>query len=91
MDMDYRLSDLDWHKEDFLGSGVFADVFKGRLKMSNRTEDVALKYCKDPLSEKVVSDILLATFVLTAPYQPLEIQEFSWQFHQPLEITFQEN
>jgi hypothetical protein len=56
--MDYRLSDLDWHKEDFLGSGVFADVFKGRLKMSNRTEDVALKYCKDPLSEKVVSKSL---------------------------------
>ena len=59
MEMDYRLSDLDWQKEDFLGSGVFADVFKGRLKMPNRTEDVALKYCKDPLSENVVSDILL--------------------------------
>jgi hypothetical protein len=59
MDVDYRLSDLHWHKDDLLGSGVFADVFKGRLKMSNRTEDVALKYCKDPLSEKVVSDILL--------------------------------
>lgn len=59
MEMDYRLSDLEWHREDLLGKGSFADVFKGRLKLSNKSEDVALKYCNDPLSEKVVSDILL--------------------------------
>ena len=68
MEMNYRLSDLDWHRDDLLGSGSFADVFKGRLKMLNKNEDVALKYCKDPLSEKVVSDILLEDRTLRYNY-----------------------
>ncbi|XP_076095900.1 uncharacterized protein LOC143066919 isoform X2 [Mytilus galloprovincialis] len=59
MDMDYRLSDVEWDRNDLLGSGSFADVYKGHLKLSSHTEIVALKYCKDPLSERVVSDILL--------------------------------
>lgn len=59
MDLDYRLGDLQWDKQEILGSGAFADVYKGNLIVGGKNQQVALKRCKDPLSEKVVSDILL--------------------------------
>lgn len=55
MEMDYRLSDIEWSRENILGSGSFADVYGGKLEGTK----VALKYCKQPLSDRVVSDILL--------------------------------
>ena len=55
MEIDYQLSDIEWNRDNILGSGSFADVYQGSLE---RTE-VALKYCKQPLSDRIVSDILL--------------------------------
>lgn len=55
MEIDYRLSDIEWSRDNILGSGSFADVYKGNLEGT----EVALKYCKQPLSDRVVSDILL--------------------------------
>ncbi|CAC5409764.1 unnamed protein product [Mytilus coruscus] len=76
MDMDYRLSDVEWNRKDLLGSGSFADVYKGHLKLSSHTEIVALKYCKDPLSERVVSDILLEDRTLRETKHPNIIQYY---------------
>lgn len=55
MEIDYRMSDIEWSRDNILGSGSFADVYKGNLEGT----EVALKYCKQSLSDRVVSDILL--------------------------------
>ncbi|XP_071175960.1 tyrosine-protein kinase Fer-like [Mytilus edulis] len=82
MDMDYRLSDVEWDRDDLLGSGSFADVFKGQLKLPNQNENVALKYCKDPLSEKVISDILLEDRTLRELQHPNIIQYYGCTLQQ---------
>ncbi|KAK3101932.1 hypothetical protein FSP39_007456 [Pinctada imbricata] len=60
MEMDFRLRDVEFNpSQDFLGSGSFADVYRGKLLVGNYTETVALKMSKEYLRETNISDILL--------------------------------
>ncbi|KAJ8301060.1 hypothetical protein KUTeg_020047 [Tegillarca granosa] len=59
LEMDYRLRDLDWKKEDLIGTGSFAEVFKAKLHKGRDVIPVALKVCRDSLKESTVTDILL--------------------------------
>lgn len=60
LEMDFRLRDLTWNeKEDLIGTGSFAEVFKAKLQKGSDMIPVALKVCKDALKETTVTDILL--------------------------------
>jgi hypothetical protein len=60
MEMDYRLRDLEYNpSEDLMGSGSFADVFKGKLACYRPPVTAALKIGKDYLQENNISDVLL--------------------------------
>ncbi|XP_061187856.1 uncharacterized protein LOC133195895 [Saccostrea echinata] len=60
MEMDYRLRDLEYNPtEDLLGSGAFANVYRGKLVCYRPPIQVALKIGKDYLQENNVSDVLL--------------------------------
>ena len=58
MDQDYRLRDLEYGRGDIVGSGSFADVYRGTLK-THHAVTVALKISKDPVKEINITDILL--------------------------------
>lgn len=60
MEMDYRLRDLEYNQtEDLMGSGSFADVFKGKMVCYRPPVTIALKIGKDYLQENNISDVLL--------------------------------
>lgn len=60
MKPDYRLRDLKWNKQDRLGSGSFADVYKARLRKEHMADlPVAIKVCREPISNRNISEILL--------------------------------
>lgn len=60
MSADYRVRDLQYDRMNTLGSGSFADVYKGVLKpIGINGIDVALKIAKTAVTPKTVTDILL--------------------------------
>jgi DNA-binding protein H-NS len=58
------IADIQWGG-DTIGSGTFADVFKGNLKINDEKRvDVAVKICKDMLTENNAHDLLSEDLVL---------------------------
>ena len=64
--MDISCNDLEW-KEDgssLLGTGAFASVYRGKLKLHEEEQPVAIKVWKEQLNESNASDFLAETDAL---------------------------
>ncbi|OWF56275.1 uncharacterized protein LOC110449424 isoform X2 [Mizuhopecten yessoensis] len=60
MESDFRMRELDINRAKPLGSGTFADVFKGNLRPAGEAETrVAVKINKEYITASNVSDLLL--------------------------------
>ena len=64
--MDINCNDLEW-KDDgnsLLGTGAFASVYRGKLKLQEDEQSVALKVWKEQLNESNASAFLAETDAL---------------------------
>ncbi|KAL3853546.1 hypothetical protein ACJMK2_017081 [Sinanodonta woodiana] len=69
MKFDYKLEDLSWNiKEHPIGWGSFGNIYLAHIKGGKRSDGsalpVALKVCSYPLTEHIVTDILLEDHTL---------------------------
>ena len=64
--MDISCSDLEWNHDgsSLLGTGAFADVYRGKLKQTDGEKPVALKVWKEELNESNASVFLAETEIL---------------------------
>ena len=64
--MDISCNDLEWNddRSSLLGTGAFACVYQGKLKLQEEEQPVALKVWKEQLNESNASAFLAETDVL---------------------------
>ena len=68
--MDISCDDLEWQDDAPLGSGAFASVYRGKLRIrgENKPVDVAVKVWNDELDEVTASGFILETEILRLVY-----------------------